>query len=548
MRKEAKIGLAVVLVLGGVFAFIVYKGLQPRGDAASKSRVKAPDKKKPAPAAKPGGGLLDRWNDVPAATASSSSDPSGPNATPGGAGPGAAGQAAAQLAEEGDGAQDPFAARGNALDRYANRYDQGAASERTRLSIYGDDADRNVDESGAAPAPLPATAGESVRRVSVYGPAPPPSGGEGGNPLRSDSAASDGADGAPREYDPPGGSYGFASGTDGPRDAFGRGAADRQQAVADDDNGRGATPPGQFAGQDYGRREDAYGRTSSDQGAVDAYGRSTSSGQGAADAYGRSASPGQGGAEDYGRREDDWRRGTTTSNSSSYGSTERGSNTYGSNSYGKTSHGSSGYGGNDGRSQYGSAGYSTAGGGYNNAGYGRSTAAQAQPADPVPVRRDGKYVVQPNDSCWLISRKLFGTGAYFKAIEEHNRHNYPRMDRLQVGDVLEVPTAEQLRAAYPDLCPKLRQPASRGPQGYQVSATRRTGGRVYVVQDGDNLFDIARYELGSAKRWVEIFDLNRDLLSEDFDYLPLGAELVLPGVSAESDDTLTERPGSPYSR
>ena len=38
------------------------------------------------------------------------------------------------------------------------------------------------------------------------------------------------------------------------------------------------------------------------------------------------------------------------------------------------------------------------------------------------------------------------------------------------------------------------------------------------MAEGDTLFNIARYELGKASRWVEIYEFNRDLLGKDFNY------------------------------
>jgi nucleoid-associated protein YgaU len=58
---------------------------------------------------------------------------------------------------------------------------------------------------------------------------------------------------------------------------------------------------------------------------------------------------------------------------------------------------------------------------------------------------------------------------------------------------------------------------------------------VYVVAQGDTLFDIARYELGKASRWAEIYELNRDVLGEDFDYLKPGLELTMPSKGQPTD-------------
>ena len=70
------------------------------------------------------------------------------------------------------------------------------------------------------------------------------------------------------------------------------------------------------------------------------------------------------------------------------------------------------------------------------------------------------------------------------------------------------------------------------------------GGRTYTVAEGDTLFNIARYELGKASRWAEIYDLNRDVLGKDFNYLTPGMKLVLP--DNEKADVLTRRSGELY--
>lgn len=51
--------------------------------------------------------------------------------------------------------------------------------------------------------------------------------------------------------------------------------------------------------------------------------------------------------------------------------------------------------------------------------------------------------------------------------------------------------------------------------------------RTYVIHNGDSLERIAARYLGDEARALEIFDLNRDVLSNPY-LLPLGAELTLP--------------------
>ena len=167
----------------------------------------------------------------------------------------------------------------------------------------------------------------------------------------------------------------------------------------------------------------------------------------------------------------------------------------------------------------------------------------AHDEDDLLARPNDAYVIAPEDNYWTISKKLYGTGAYFKALYEHNRREHPRADRLRVGDVISAPAAEALAQTYPDLCPQRpgqRAPAARGPAAAtSTAAAAPHGAQRYVVQRGDTLFDIARYELGQASRWVEIYELNRPLLGDDVDHLSPGTELLLPAAAHTAD-----RPGS----
>lgn len=154
-------------------------------------------------------------------------------------------------------------------------------------------------------------------------------------------------------------------------------------------------------------------------------------------------------------------------------------------------------------------------------------------------RADGTYVVQPTDSYWTISKQVYGTGAYFRALAEHNRSKFPDENRLTVGDVVSTPGAADLERSYPNLCPKLDSPQSSPDRALvsNVSVRGPGGARVYVVQEGDNLFNIAKYELNNATRWVEIYELNRDLLGSQVDRLKPGMRLTLPDGSGPAPRT-----------
>ncbi len=173
---------------------------------------------------------------------------------------------------------------------------------------------------------------------------------------------------------------------------------------------------------------------------------------------------------------------------------------------------------------------------------------------PAPLHRNGdQYTVEPNDSFWTISQRAYGVGGYFKALFELNRKRTKDSEDLKVGEVLTVPDEAIIRRMYPDLCPKPRRMVA-GTQQRMVSASNRLQGatRIYTVVDGDTLFEIARHELGKPSRWSEIYELNRDVLGDDFDYLRAGTELILPDApgrpSNSHGDTATRQPDAVYPR
>ena len=174
--------------------------------------------------------------------------------------------------------------------------------------------------------------------------------------------------------------------------------------------------------------------------------------------------------------------------------------------------------------------------------------ATAASRSPAPQRNDGKYEVQPNDSYWTISEQVYGSGAYFKALAEHNRSKGKSEDQLQPGDLILAPAVAELEKSYPDLCPKAsrREAVQSQSQNRASTVSTRRSGRTYTVAEGDTLFNIARYELGKASRWVEIYELNRDVLGKDFNYLTPGTQLAMPG--GEKSDVTAQPPSSTYRR
>lgn len=163
------------------------------------------------------------------------------------------------------------------------------------------------------------------------------------------------------------------------------------------------------------------------------------------------------------------------------------------------------------------------------------------PPPSLRHRNDGKYEVRPGDSYWKISENVYGVGSYYNALAEKNR-DAGGDGQLTPGQLVMTPPVEELEKAYPELCPKAAHRETARDRATTVS-TRQSyrSGKTYTVAEGDTLFAIARYELGKASRWVELYDLNRDVLGKDFNYLTPGMKLTLPD-GEKNDDVLTRRP------
>jgi nucleoid-associated protein YgaU len=159
-----------------------------------------------------------------------------------------------------------------------------------------------------------------------------------------------------------------------------------------------------------------------------------------------------------------------------------------------------------------------------------------------PLRHDGKYEVEPGDSYWTISEKVYGVGGYYQALAEQNRGKVGNVNRLTPGDLIMAPSVAQLEKNYPELCPKAGRRETQESRTMAVSSRGSyRSGRTYTVSEGDTLFNIARYELGKASRWVELYEANRDVLGKDFNYLTPGMKLVLP--DNEKADVMARRTG-----
>jgi nucleoid-associated protein YgaU len=117
--------------------------------------------------------------------------------------------------------------------------------------------------------------------------------------------------------------------------------------------------------------------------------------------------------------------------------------------------------------------------------------AQAKPTDAPSG--SSEYTIQSGDNLWDIARKQLGDGSRWSEIYKLNADVIGQNpDLIQPGAMLKMP------------------------EGVEVA----TGD--YVVQPGDNLWNIARSNLGDGSRWSEIYQVNQGVIGSNPD-------LILPG-------------------
>ncbi|WP_397569671.1 LysM peptidoglycan-binding domain-containing protein [Schlesneria sp. T3-172] len=161
-----------------------------------------------------------------------------------------------------------------------------------------------------------------------------------------------------------------------------------------------------------------------------------------------------------------------------------------------------------------------------------------EPSRTVSTARGSTYVIEPNDNFWVISRKRYGEGRFYMALARHNQQVISDPKRMRPGTTIETPDASVLEQLYSDVIPKPAAPESApgtttsrprnteeaNPAGFFISSD---GQPMYRIADQDTLSDIAKSHLGRSSRWVQILEMNRNVL-QDGNELKIGTVLRLP--------------------
>lgn len=154
------------------------------------------------------------------------------------------------------------------------------------------------------------------------------------------------------------------------------------------------------------------------------------------------------------------------------------------------------------------------------------------------VAAEAVYTVQSGDTLSSIAGKHYPgkTQTGIKNILTANKATLPDPNRLKVGMKLKIPAAvADKTAAKAEIKVETKSSDVAVKQNVPIEAG-------YTVQAGDTLERIARKVLKDGSRWSEIYELNRDRMS-DPSRLKVGMNLKMPGAKDAADTGKAALPG-----
>jgi len=132
-------------------------------------------------------------------------------------------------------------------------------------------------------------------------------------------------------------------------------------------------------------------------------------------------------------------------------------------------------------------------------------------------------VVKHNDNYWTISKRMYGTARYFSALALFNQHRIKDPKKIRPGMKVLIPDPKRLEEKYPELFREFQQKETK-PPGYFL---QKDGKPAYRVGEKETLSEISQKHLGRASRWMEIYRMNQQRMT-DPNRLKPGTVLALP--------------------
>lgn len=151
--------------------------------------------------------------------------------------------------------------------------------------------------------------------------------------------------------------------------------------------------------------------------------------------------------------------------------------------------------------------------------------------DVTRVLRPRTHTVRPDDTLDKIAAKYYGdregqVQATRDGLYAANRSRLKSPDELKIGQKLIIPL---LKIQPPASLQRVTKPVGGvgHPQFQNRSKTKKSSGKLYEVEDGDNLWKIAEKLLGDGNRYSDILRLNKSQLGNKDKVRP-GMRLALP--------------------
>lgn len=131
------------------------------------------------------------------------------------------------------------------------------------------------------------------------------------------------------------------------------------------------------------------------------------------------------------------------------------------------------------------------------------------------------HIVKPNDTLYSIAKLYYGNGSLADELAVYNTDRIP--DNLII-----IP---DLRLLIPDRNVLLGDNNNSNNINNSESAnppvTNNTAYKEYKIKPGDTMTEISMHELGTFRRWHEIYELNKDVI-DDPDRLKAGVTIKIP--------------------